>query len=295
MRYPFFLLIALMTCGAAMQAAAPDQAAVPDVGPDRADVRFEEVMDFARREALYERPLGEIVQAVGERFMGAPYVAGMLDEPEEETLIAPLNRFDCVLFIETALALARGIAVEDYTYEGFLRRLEAVRYRGGALDGYCSRLHYFSDWIRDNEARGLVRNVTREIGGEPLEKTLNFMSTHRAHYPRFAESDSLFRGIQQMEQALEDLEIYYVPQDRIRAVYDRLRPGDLLAFATGIDGLDVTHTGLVYAHEDGSKGLLHASTSSGVTVAPDLQEYVEGVKSQIGIVVVRPVDPRVDG
>ena len=297
MLYTVFFLLSTLAPGCCAERAVPDvgEPAVRVSLLDSTDVRFREVMDFARRDRLHERPMGEIVQAVGERFIGAPYVAGMLDEGEREALIAPTDRFDCVLFVETALALARGIAVEDYSYDGFLGRIEDVRYRGGQMDGYCSRLHYFTDWIRENERRGLVENLTRGLGGEPLEKTLDFMSTHRASYPRFAENDSLFQGIREMEKRLEGADVRYIPQERIRDVYDQLRAGDLLAFATHIDGLDVTHTGLVYAREDGGKGLLHASPSGGVTTAADLQAYVEGVESQIGIVVVRPADPRVEG
>ena len=71
-------------------------------------------------------------------------------------------------------------------------------------------------------------------------------------------------------------------------MYDRLQAGDIVATATHIDGLDVTHTGLVYDNGDGTRGLLHASTSGGVKVSPDLQSYVQGVDSQIGIIVARP-------
>ena len=289
MLHALLLLSATLALGTGCRA---ESAAPAQTSPSVTDVRFQEVMDYARQARLHERPIGEIMQAVGERFLGAPYVAGMLDEGNEETLRAPLDRFDCVLFIETALALAQGIAVQDDSYDGFLRRLEDLRYRDGAMDGYCSRLHYFSEWIRDNERRGHVQNLTGELGGEPLGKTLDFMSTHRESYPRFAQNDSLFQGIQAMERDLEGTDVRYIPQDRIRDVYNQLQAGDLVAFATHIDGLDVTHTGLVYAHEDGSKGLLHASTSDGVTIAADLQAYVESVKSQIGVVIIRPIDPR---
>ena len=95
-----------------------------------------------------------------------------------------------------------------------------------------------------------------------------------------------------MEHRRADLEHYTIAQDRIRAVYDRLRPGDIIATSTHIEGLDVTHTGLVYAHGGGGIGFLHASTSGGVKVSPDLQDYIQNNKVQIGIVVARPVDPR---
>jgi cell wall-associated NlpC family hydrolase len=250
-------------------------------------------MSYARAEQLHTRPLGEIMQAIGLQFLRKPYVAGLLDEPAEETLVVTFAKFDCVLFVETALAMARGIAVEDYTYETFARHLREQRYRDGALNGYCSRLHYFSEWIADNEVRGTVENVTRALGGAPLDKQLTFMGAHRQSYPRLVASDSLFQCIRGMEADLAGLALYYIPQDRIRAVYDRLQAGDIVAMATKIGGLDVVHTGLVHANYDGSKGLLHASTKNGVVVSPDLQAYVQNIPNQIGIVIARPLDPRV--
>lgn len=262
---------------------------VPD--PDSTTMRqFRKVMAFARAQNLHERPIGEIMQVVGEQFLASPYIAGSLDKPEQEALIVDLAGFDCVLFIEATMALARGIAVEDYSYDTFAHHILDQRYRDGELNGYCSRLHYFSEWIADNEARGNVENISQDLGGKKLPNRLTFMSEHRDAYPRFATNDSLFQGIKDMEARLADLEIYYIPQDRIRSVYDQLQAGDIIATATSIGGLDVTHSGLVYANADGSKGFLHASTSGGVKVSSDLQAYVQNNKSQIGIVVARPVE-----
>ncbi len=299
MRTLIFLMGVLLTPGCraeAPDAAPPVQPAALEAAPPAPDSTthrlFEKVTAYARAERLHERPLGQIVQDVGLQFLGTPYVAGLLDAPAEEILVVDLTGFDCVLFVETALALARGIAAEDYAYDGFARRLREQRYRNGQMDGYCSRLHYFTEWIADNQARGIVEDVTQALGGVRLDKRLTFMTEHRDAYPRFATNDSLFQGIREMEQRLAGLAIYYIPQERIRSVYAHLRPGDVIALATDIGGLDVTHTGLVFKGDDGSTGLLHASTSGGVMVSPDLQSYVENNKRQVGIVVARPVDPR---
>lgn len=302
-RYPFPFLLVALSIGMLVQASPatpgaettpPAETALSLDDPDSAAVRaFQRVIDRARAERLHERPFGDIMQRVGLYFRGVPYVAGMLDEPDEERLVVAFDGYDCVTFVETVLALARGIAVRDYTYPTFAEHLRDQRYRDGVLDGYCSRLHYFSEWIANNEVRGTVDDVTRALGGVRLQKQLTFMSTHRNSYARLVESDSLFRGIQQMEARLADLPLYHVPQSQIRAVYDQLEPGDILAFTTSIEGLDVSHTGLVYAHEDGSKGVLHASLAGDeVMVSPDLQRYVENNEIQTGIVVARPVDPR---
>ncbi len=255
---------------------------------------FTRVMDTARDGRWQELPLGEIVQRVGTEFLGFPYEGGLLDRSAHEDLFTGLDQFDCVLFVESALALARGIAADEYDFESFARRIEEQRYRSGVRDGYCSRLHYFTEWILDNERRGTVRDITQEIGGELLPKRLDFMTSHRGSYPLLAD-DSLYSGIVDMERRLADHPIWFVPEARIRSVYDRLLAGDIVAFVTRVEGLDVSHTGLVYDAGDGKRGVLHASLERGVIVSPDLQSYVEGNRSQVGIVVARPVDHRETG
>jgi len=277
MQRPFLMqcLLALSVATAAAQTTTP----------------FDRVMAEAASGDWQTRPIGEVVQLAGEQFMGAPYEGGLLDRTPGESLYTGLDRFDCVLFVESALALARGIVVGETDRASFERRIEEQRYRDGTRNGYCSRLHYFTEWIVDNERRGTVHDISREIGGELLEKRLDFMSAHRDSYPLLA-GDSLFAGILEMEKDLENHEIWYLPQDRIRAAYPALRGGDILAFVTSVKGLDVSHTGLVYDTGNGGRGVLHASLDRGVVVSNDLASYVEGNRTQIGIVVARPVDPR---
>jgi hypothetical protein len=259
---------------------------------DSTRMAFDRIMAFARDSALAdEEDFGMIIQAVGRQLMGAPYVAGMLDASEDETLIADLTAFDCVLYVENVLALARGIAAGDTTFGGYLRQVESLRYRDGEMRGYCSRLHYFTEWIHDNEQRGIVQDVTREAGGVAYDKEIDFMSTHRDSYPRMV-SDETYACILDMERGLHGHELFYIPKAEIANHYDALRPGDVIATATHIDGLDVTHTGFVYRTTDGGTAFLNASLSGEVLIAPDLATYVQGVRAQTGIIVARPVDPR---
>jgi len=251
---------------------------------------FDRILSGAAADSVAARPYGEIVQWVGEQLLGRPYVAGMLDKPEAETLVVDLTGFDCVLYIENVLALSRAIALGETSYEAYAEGVRQLRYRDGAL-AYCSRLHYFSDWIADNERRGAVRNVTAEVGGEPFDRRLTFMTEHREAYPQMA-SDATYACIVDMETALAGVQLFYIPQARIAAAYGALQPGDIIATATSIGGLDVTHTGFVHktaAHT----GFMHASLSANaVKISDDLASYVQGIRSQIGIVVARPVDPR---
>ena len=282
------LAVGVLLLAACQQAVSTPNAAV-STPPDTTQARFDAVMTFAREQALHEQPMGTAMTTLGMQFLGASYLAGTLDAPDTEQLVARFDGFDCVTFVETMLALARGVAVQDYRYATFAGHLADQRYRDGRIS-YCSRLHYFSEWIASNAARGTVRDMTAELGGIPLGDTLSFMSTHREAYPRFATNDSLWTCVRDMEERLRETPIYYVPQDRIRAVYDRLQTGDIIGMATSIDGLDIAHTGLVYKH-DGKTGMLHASISGSVKVSPDLQRYVQNIDHQIGIVVARPLAP----
>jgi cell wall-associated NlpC family hydrolase len=245
-------------------------------------------MEFARNNNLHERPIGEILQELGVQYLGLPYLTGPLDGFGREVLVCRLDGFDCFTFLEAVLAAARGVAVQDYSYESYVERTREQRYRDGVMTDYCSRLHYYTEWISDNEEKGLVNNITPDIGGIRLDKEYSFMSEHRESYPRLAENDSMYQCISQVEDQLNrTLEYFYIPQDSIHVAYDKMLAGDLIATSTDIEGLDVTHTGMVYRGDDGSTGLLHASTSGGVKISPDLEEYVQGVKSQTGIIVAR--------
>ena len=259
--------------------------------PDSTQARFEALMNVAQQQALHEQPLGTIMTTLGQEAMGAPYLAGTLDEPPSEQLVIRFDGYDCVTFVETMLALARGVEQQQYDYAPFARRIEEQRYREGELDGYCSRMHYFTEWIAQNDERGTVRSITQRLGGVPLTDSLSFMSTNRDAYPRFATNDSLLACVRSMESNLSGATIYHVPQNRVRSVYDQLQSGDIVGFSTNIGGLDVAHTGLVLKDGDQAK-LLHASLSGGVVVSPDLQRYVQNIDHQVGIVVARPLSSR---
>lgn len=70
-----------------------------------------------------------------------------------------------------------------------------------------------------------------------------------------------------------------------------IKSGDIIALATSINGLDITHTGIATREKDGRIHLLHASTGSmevEVSKLP-LADYLKGIKSNTGIMVARPL------
>jgi Protein of unknown function (DUF1460) len=244
-------------------------------------------------------PVGTAAARVGELAAGTPYEPGTLEaylrrggNPQaREPLTLALTHFDCVTLVESCLAVART-AVGDAkpTWDRFGREVERMRYRGGERGAYATRLHYFSEWIADGAARGLVRDLGDELGGVEDVRPLRFMSEHRASYPALADTTVLAR-IAEVERGLDGRPRRVVPTDRIAAVADRIETGDVLAFATAIPGLDVTHAAFACRTPDGVLRVLHAPLSGGVVevTRATLPEYVGAIRRATGVLVARPL------
>jgi hypothetical protein len=246
-----------------------------------------------------ESPMGRGVARVGELAAGTPYEAATLEAylraggnpSRTEPLTLSLTRFDCVTLVEACLAVAR-VAGDGHapSWERFGREVERMRYRGGHRRGYTSRLHYFSEWIADGERRGLVADISRELGGVDDARPLRFMTEHRGSYPALAD-DGVFREIGAIERRLDRHPRRLVPAARIADVADRIETGDVLAFATSIPGLDVTHAALAYRDAAGVLRVLHAPLSGGVVevTRSTLPEYVAAIRRCTGVLVARPL------
>lgn len=81
-----------------------------------------------------------------------------------------------------------------------------------------------------------------------------------------------------------------VPAARIPDVTDRLETGDIVAFATSIQGLDVSHAAFAYRTADGVLRVLHAPLAGGEVevTGTTLHEYVAAIDRSTGILVARP-------
>ena len=130
---------------------------------------------------------------VGKYFLGFPYAKNTLERQGRETLVINLREFDCFTFVENVVALAGMVQKGKAHFRGYAAQLKKIRYRHGISKGYTSRLHYFSDWLYDNEQKGILKNVTRRSGGEPFRKNFNFMTRHREEYPALSIGEILSR------------------------------------------------------------------------------------------------------
>ncbi len=252
------------------------------------DVRAFE-MKVEEIKPLDQPNMGGTVVAIGKTFTGMPYHSKTLEIHNDEKLVINLRGFDCTTYVENVLAFSLLLKKEADELEAFGSILTNIRYRDGDLQGYSSRLHYFSDWLYNNEVKGLVRNISCELGGVKLKKEISFMTKHRELYPGL-EDDKSFEHVQTTEERLSGNELCYIPKEKISDVESRIEDGDIIALATSIVGLDVTHTGFAHRKANGRIYLLHASSSGQVEISEKpLADYLDSIKNNIGILVARPL------
>lgn len=252
---------------------------------------FARVIDEAATNGYGRKPIGEVMGAIGLSFLGVPYVAHSLEVPGDERLVVNLRAFDCTTFMESVLTLARCVRAGLTAYEDYKHQLGSIRYRSGVIDGYESRLHYFTDWVQDNSAKSVVQDITRRCGGEPDRRPITYMTTHVSAYARLSDP-AVVERIRNVEQRLSSSERFMLPKSRVEEASDTLATGDIIGTVTTMEGMDVSHVGLVL-RSGGKVKFLHAPLSGGVVTltASTLAQYLARNEKVTGVIVARPVDP----
>ena len=250
---------------------------------------FEELIRFLDKKKPSATFPDRLMLEIGKFFIGSPYVVGTLETKGAERLVVNLREFDCFTFVENVVTLAWHVKSRGKTFETFRRLLRKILYRHGRLQGYASRLHYFSDWIHDNEKKGIVRDVTAAIGGRPLRNTLTFMTTHRDLYPALKDVVNL-RRMKSVERATSRRSLFFIPKKVLARSENRILDGDVIAITTNTKGLDVQHVGLA-ARVKNRIHLLHASSIEGKVVLSEktLYRYLMQSRARSGIMVARMV------
>lgn len=230
----------------------------------------------------------------GKQFIGKPYVAHTLENGTEEHLIVNMREFDCTTFVETVLALTLCHRNGQSTFADFCNHLRRIRYSGGTIDGYPSRLHYFTWWGKDNERMGIASEISSNRAPFTAEQTisLNYMSTHTDLYKHLKGHPERIAAIRQQEQASNGRRVRYIPKSQtagsptgpLGIVHD----GDILATTTSKAGLDTSHIGIA-VWQNGRLYMLNASSLHHHVILPSqtLYQYQQQQKSQTGIRVWR--------
>ena len=231
----------------------------------------------------------ELVELVGKSFMGTPYVAGTLEKTPEH-LVINLRELDCTTFAENCLAIARSIKYDDASFNSFTKELQTLRYDKGIIDGYPSRLHYFSDWIFENDQRRYVKSVSEEISHVPYPSETNFMSKHPDSYGQLKGNEGFVQRMKQKEAEISKRKLFFIPKDQLSKYENQLKDGDIVGLTTSVEGLDITHVGII-VHKNNRVHLMHASSVEMKVIISEqtLEDYLMGRKSVTGIMVARPL------
>jgi len=222
--------------------------------------RIEKLLSTARSNGS----AGARIEAVSRAFLGLPYSSTLIGSAEQrEVFVASLDRFDCVTYIETVLALAGASDANQFAV--FLRHL---RYDRGRV-AWEKRNHYMTHWIRNNTRNGMIHRITARVPTRSKSRILNVVPGLRASSARFE----------------------CVPKQAISRLAPQLLTGDVIFFASTRKHLDVFHCGVLIRQGE-SLRMRHASRSRKSVVEQDLDEFLKNNR-MAGVIVVRPTGDRI--
>src|SRR6266516_1108625 len=243
-------------------------------------------------------PIGERIATVGQALVGTRYKHFTLEiDNRIESPSVNFQGMDCWTFFEIALSFARMLngPEANWTPEQLLHYIELDRYRGGECTGeYLSRLHYLEDWLYDNDRRGFVGDLTRDLGGQSVPHSAREMSAGWRHYRYLAANRSLLGPLARMEANVSSRSLYEIPKNKVAGIESKLRSGDIIGIIShDRSGLYSTaHVGLAVRTGDDVFHFMHASSPSNygrVIVDEELSKYLYRYRSDSGILVARPL------
>ena len=210
------------------------------------------------------------IEKISSSFLNVPYLGHTLigSNTKEEILTINLSGMDCFTYIDYVEAIRNSS-----DYYSFKDQVQTIRYRDGIV-AYRTRNHFFSDWPINNSSK--VKDITKNFGTEntiTVKKYLNLKG----------DGTNYLEGIPVVER-----KITYIPSEKLSpAILEKLNTGDYIGIYSHLDGLDVSHTGIV-VKKDGKIYIRHASSRkvNNKVVDEDLVEYL---KNKPGIVVYRPI------
>ena len=290
----YFIVLLLLCLGSQCVA----QSKLPFNTTFQGESQFKRLVQRAENENWSSLPIGQRTATVGRALVGTPYRSYTLEIDDRiEAPSANLEGVDCWTFFEISLAFARLINEprNQWTPQNLLYYIELDRYRGGKCNGgYLSRLHYLEDWAVDNEQRGLVKDITRSLGGVRVHHQANEM-THGWKEYRYLRSDpSLIPALTRMENRVTDIPMFCIPIRKIQQAENKIQDGDIICVVSRDYGIYVStsHVGIAVRAADGTVHLMHASSPRNfgkVVVDDELSRYLRRYTTDVGVMVVRPL------
>jgi hypothetical protein len=187
--------------------------------------------------------------------------------------------------METVFALAR---TPNPTEEKLKAAVTKTRYWGGNVDGYLSRLHYTTDWFFDNAQKGTITDLSAKLpGAVPFTRKVGYMSAHPDRYAALKANPSLRPKLKEQEAENNARAKWYIPISALAQAENQLRTGDIIGLVGGVDGIDISHVGLIIVEQNIPHFVHASSVRKIVTFDKRLSDYLAGSKTE-GIIVARP-------
>ena len=240
----------------------------PDIDPQTSS-RLDEILNRKVAPAR-DKPVGERIALISQAFLGTPYQADTLKGSDSipEQLVVNFNGVDCFTLLDYVAALSHASSRED-----FFTQLRYTRYQLGKVR-FDHRRHFFSDWFAARPYN--AHDITDKLNTPYLTviKSLNLK----------AEGERYIPGLPITERV-----IHYIPANNINAAtLKALKTGDYVGIYSPLEGLDVSHTGIVIKTGD-QVWLRNASSLKANKKVVDtlLTSYIA---TRPGIIVARPVE-----
>lgn len=228
-----------------------------------------------------------------QKFVGIPYVAHTLEGDKQEHLVVNTRQLDCTTLVETVTALTLCAQRKDYSWQAYQQALVGLRYRGGVINGYPSRLHYFTEWITDNTKAGVVSEVQAPNPPFTAVQTVkvNYMSTHPKSYQALKEHPEYVSAIAKQERQVSGAKYRYIPKKLVgksQMLRKAIKDGDIIAITCNKAGLDIAHLGFAVWRNDGLHLLNASQLHHKVVLEPmTLYQYLKKHPSHTGIRIIR--------
>jgi hypothetical protein len=238
--------------------------------------------------------VGQDVLCFARKFLGRPYVAHTLELfPDDERLVLNTRELDCTTFVDVVVALTLCSRRGETTFRQFVHQLHSQRYWNGVCDGYPSRIHYFSDWMRDNSRLGFVTEIQRCTPPFTAVQTVevNYMTKHPQSYVSLSRHPEYIDMISKQEKDLTGHKFRYIPTAHLAdtpVLRNTVKDGDIIAITSLTPGLDIAHLGIAVWHDDGLH-MIDASSKHKKVVEESItmQQYLKNRRNADGIRIVR--------
>lgn len=210
-----------------------------------------------------------LIDFISQSFLNTPYQANHLigSSTTPEQLVINFNTVDCLSFIEYVQALSLSRSPQD-----FKKNLIKTRYKNSQVD-FLDRKHFFSDWFVLKPFN--AQDVTTQIDPNAVRVI--------KHLNRKRDGSEYIQGL-----GVEVREIHYIPSFALtQKILNDLKMGDFVGIYSKLDGLDVSHVGIIIK----KKGEVYFRNASSLAknrkvVDMRLRDYL---KNKPGIIILRPL------